>query len=54
MSQTIQKVKNRKNSSYQRPELISSDLHMEDNYRIICLHERNKRGVKFLTSSRLV
>lgn len=54
MSQTIQKVKNRKNSSYQGPEPISSDQHMEGDYKMICIHQRNKREVRFLTGSRLV
>lgn len=52
--ESIQKVKKRKNSSYQRPEPISSDQHMEDNYKKICIHKRNKRGVRFVRSSRLV
>lgn len=33
---------------------MSSDQHMEDNYKMVCIHERNKRRVRFLTSSRLV
>lgn len=51
---TIQKVKNRKNRSYETPEPIFSDQHKEYNYKMVCVHERNKREVQFLTSSQLV
>lgn len=51
---TIQKVKTRKNRSYETPEPIFSDQHKKDNYKMICIHERNKREVQFLTSSQLV
>lgn len=46
--------KNRKNSRNQRSEPICPDQHVEDNYRIICMHNRSKRGVGFLRSSRPV
>lgn len=46
--------KNRKNSSNQRPEPIYPDQHVEDNYNIICMHNRSKSGVGFLRSSRPV
>lgn len=49
-----QRVKTRKDKSYETPESIFSDQHKKNNYKIICIHERNKREVQFLTSSQLV
>lgn len=45
MSQTIQKVSNRKNSSYQRPEPIPSHRHMEENYEINLYSQEQKESL---------
>lgn len=45
---------NQEGEDYETPEPILFDQHKKDNYKIICIHERNKGEVQFLSSSQLV